>query len=207
MNGADDDGSGTVLALEIAEAFAKGRTSPKRSLIFVFHAAEEKGLYGAEYFADHPTVPRDSIVTQINMDQMGRGGAEDAPPAGTNAMVVLGARRLSAELGTIADEVNSRPAYGFTIDRSFDAPGDPSSGWCRSDHYMYARYGIPVLFFVSAVWYIDYHMVSDEPQYIDYPRLAKVGNYIHDVVAEVANLPHRPLLDHARPNPDAACVQ
>jgi Peptidase family M28 len=207
MNGADDDGSGTVVALEIAEAFAKGGVRPKRSLLFVFHAAEEKGLYGAEYFADHPTVSRDSIVAQINMDQMGRGGAEDAPPAGTNAMVLIGTRRLSTELGDLAESVNRKPEYGFKFDYSFDAPGDPSSGYCRSDHYMYARYGIPVLFFVSAVWYIDYHMVSDEPQYIDYPRLAKVGNYIKDVVGEVASLPHRPAIDKAKPDPNGVCRQ
>lgn len=207
MNGADDDGSGTVLALEIAEAFASAKVKPKRSLLFVWHAAEEKGLYGAEYFADHPTVPRDAIVAQVNMDQMGRGGPEDAPPGGENALVVLGVRRLSAELGAIAERVNARPAYGFRFDTSFDQPGDPSQGWCRSDHYMYARYGIPVLFFVSAVWYIDYHMVSDEPQYLDYPRMAKVGNFIKDVVGDVANLPHRPIVDHAKPDPDAVCKQ
>ena len=207
MNGADDDGSGTVLALEIAEAFAKAKVKPKRSLLFVFHAAEETGLFGADYFADHPTVPRDSIVAQINMDQMGRGGPEDAPPGGANSLVAIGARRLSAELGDIAERVNAQPQHSFKFDYSFDAPGDPSQGYCRSDHYMYARYGIPVLFFVSAVWYIDYHMVSDEPQYIDYPRMAKVGNYIKDVVGEVANLAHRPLVDKARGDPNAVCRQ
>lgn len=206
-NGADDDGSGSVLTLEIAEAFAKAKTRPARSLLFVWHTAEEQGLYGSQYFSDHPTVPRDSIVAQINMDQMGRGGAEDAPPDGVNSMVVLGARRLSSELGRIADSVNSGKLYQFHMDRSFDQPGDPSQGWCRSDHYMYARYGIPVLFFVSAVWYIDYHMVSDEPQYINYPRLAKVGNYIKDVVGRVANLPHRPILDGQKPDPQGSCVQ
>lgn len=207
MNGADDDGSGSVLAMEIAEAYAKSSVKPKRSLLFVWHAAEEKGLYGAEFFADHPTVPRDSIVAMINMDQMGRGGPEDEPPGGPNSLVVLGTRRLSSELGAIADDVNRRPSYQFRFDSTFDAPGDPSQGWCRSDHYMYARYSIPVLFFVSAVWYIDYHMVSDEPQYLNYPRMAKVGNYISDVVAAVANHPRRPALDHPRLDPEGVCRQ
>jgi len=72
---------------------------------------------------------------------------------------------------------------------------------------MYARYGIPVLFFVSAVWYIDYHMVSDEPQYVDYPRLAKVGNYIKDVIADVAGLSHRPAIDKSKPDPNGVCRQ
>jgi hypothetical protein len=207
MNGADDDGSGTVLSLEIGEAFASAGVRPRRSLLFVFHAAEEKGLYGAEFYTDHPTVPRDSIVTAINMDQMGRGGAEDDPPAGPNALEVFGIRRLSTELGTLAESVNARPGYGLHLDYAFDAPGDASQGWCRSDHYMYARYGIPVLFFVSAVWHIDYHMVSDEPQYLDYPRFAKIGNYIKDVVGAVANLDHRPVVDHPAPGPGTTCVQ
>jgi len=206
-NGADDDGSGTVMALEIAEAYAKAGVKPKRSLLFVWHAAEEVGLYGAEYFGDHPTVPRDSIVAQVNMDQMGRGGAEDAPPGGDNSLVLIGTRRLSTELGDLAEAVNRRPQYGFKFDYTFDAPGDPSSGYCRSDHYMYARHGIPVLFFVSAVWYIDYHMVSDEPQYLDYPRMARVGNYIKDVVGEIANLAHRPLVDKPKPDPNGVCRQ
>jgi hypothetical protein len=206
-NGADDDGSGTVMALEIAEAFALAKVKPRRSLLFVWHAAEEKGLYGAEYYGDHPTVPRDSIVAQVNMDQMGRGGAEDAPPGGVNALVMIGTRRLSTELGDLAEAVNRRPEHGFKLDYTFDAPNEPSQGYCRSDHYMYARYGIPVLFFVSAVWYIDYHMVSDEPQYLDYPRMAKVGNYIRDVVGEVANLPHRPVIDKQKPDPNGICRQ
>lgn len=206
-NGADDDGSGTVMALEIAEAFALAKVKPKRSLLFVWHAAEEMGLYGAEYFGDHPTVPRDSIVTQVNMDQMGRGGPEDAPPGGENAMVLIGTRRLSSELGDLAEAVNNRPGNGFKLDYTFDAPNEPSQGYCRSDHYMYARWGIPVLFFVSAVWYIDYHMVSDEPQYLHYPRMAKVGNYIHDVVGEVANLDHRPRIDQPKPEPNGICRQ
>jgi hypothetical protein len=206
-NGADDDGSGTVMALEIAEAYAKARVRPKRSLLFVWHAAEEVGLYGAEYFGDHPTVPRESIVAQVNMDQMGRGGPEDAPPGGENSLVLIGTRRLSTELGDLAEAVNRRSQYQFKLDYTFDAPGDPSSGYCRSDHYMYARYGIPVLFFVSAVWYIDYHMVSDEPQYLDYPRMAKVGNYIKDVVGEIADLARRPVVDKPRPDPNGVCRQ
>ena len=102
-NGADDDASGSVLELEIAEAFAKAPRKPKRSLLFVWHTAEEKGLFGAQYYSDHPTVPRDSIVAQINMDQMGRGDPVDKPPGGPNSLVVIGSRRLSTELGDLAE--------------------------------------------------------------------------------------------------------
>ncbi|MEO7457700.1 MAG: M28 family peptidase [Gemmatimonadaceae bacterium] len=206
FNGADDDGSGTVLGLELAEALTKGQR-PERSVLFVFHAAEEKGLYGAQYYSDHPTVPRDSMVALINMDQMGRGDPPDSSASGPNALVVLGVRRMSRQLGAIAESVNARPEYGFRFDMSFDEPGHPSQGWCRSDHYYYARYGVPVLFFVSDIWYQDYHMVSDEPQYVEYPRLAKVGQYILDVVRSVAKLPARPVLDQPKMNPYGDCRQ
>jgi Zn-dependent M28 family amino/carboxypeptidase len=204
---ADDDGSGSVLELEIAESFAKAARRPKRSLLFVWHTAEEKGLFGAQYFSDHPTVPRDSIVAQINMDQMGRGEPIDNPPGGANALVVIGSRRLSTELGDLAEKVNTKKEFGFRLDYAFDKDGDPTNAYCRSDHYMYARYGIPVVFFSAAAWHIDYHMVSDEPQYIAYDRTARIGRFVRDVVAATADLDHRPVVDKPKPNPDAVCKQ
>jgi hypothetical protein len=206
-NGADDDGSGAVIALEIAEQYARARQKPQRSLLFVWHTAEEKGLFGAQYFSDHPTVPRDSIIAQINMDQMGRGEAIDNPPGGDNALVVIGARRLSTELGDLAASVNARASHGFRFDYAFDQNGDPTNAYCRSDHYMYARYGIPVVFFSAAAWNIDYHMVSDEAQYIGYDRMTRIGRYISDMVGATANLDHRPFVDKPRPDPDAVCRQ
>ncbi|MEP6762727.1 MAG: M20/M25/M40 family metallo-hydrolase [Gemmatimonadaceae bacterium] len=206
-NGADDDGSGTVLGLEIAEAMIAKNARPKRSLLFVFHTAEEKGLYGAQYFSDHPTVVRDSIVAQINMDQMGRGDPIDKPAGGTNSIALIGSRRLSTELGDLAETVSNRPAYQFKLDYEFDRNGDPTQGYCRSDHYMYARYGIPVTFFSAAAWHIDYHMVSDEAQYIAYDRMTKIGNYIRDYIEAVANLGHRPLVDKPKPDPLGTCKQ
>jgi hypothetical protein len=206
-NGADDDGSGSVLALEIAEAFAKSAKKPKRSLLFVWHTAEEKGLYGAQYYADHPTVPRDSIVAQINMDQMGRGDPIDEPAGGENALVLIGSRRLSTELGDLAETVNKHPEHAFRFDYQFDKNGDPTNAYCRSDHYMYARYGIPIVFFSAAAWYIDYHMVSDEPQYIAYDRMTRVGRYIRDMVGATADLDHRPVVDKPKPDPEGLCRQ
>jgi hypothetical protein len=205
-NGADDDGSGAVIALELAEWFAKG-VRPKRSLLFVWHTAEEKGLYGAQYYSDHPTVPRDSIVAQVNMDQMGRGGPEDAPPGGADALVVIGSRRLSTELGDLAERVNARQAMPFHFDYRFDQNGDPTNAYCRSDHYMYARFGIPIVFFSAAAWHIDYHMVSDEPEYIDYPRMTRIATYIGDLTRTIADLDHRPVVDRPKPDPSGTCRQ
>jgi hypothetical protein len=206
-NGADDDGSGTALMLELAESFAGAAMKPRRSLLFVFHTAEEKGLYGAQYFTDHPPVPLASIVAQINMDQMGRGGPEDAPPGGPNSLVVIGSRRLSTELGDLAERVNSASARPFHFDYAFDRDGDPTQAYCRSDHYMYARYGIPIAFFSAAAWHRDYHMVSDEAQYVAYDRLESITRYVGDFALAIANLDHRPIVDKPKPDPSGTCVQ
>ncbi len=149
FNGADDDGSGTVAVLEIAENFAGTRVRPKRSLIFVWHTGEELGLFGSQYFTDHPTVPRDSIVAQLNMDMVGRGRAEDETLGGPAYLQLIGTRRLSTELGDLIETVNKARRQPFAFDYQFDASGHPEQYYCRSDHYMYARYGIPIAFFTT----------------------------------------------------------
>ncbi|HEX5819942.1 MAG TPA: M20/M25/M40 family metallo-hydrolase, partial [Gemmatimonadales bacterium] len=196
-NGADDDGSGTVAVLAVAEALAKAKVKPKRSILFVWHTGEEKGLWGSAYFTDHPTVPRDAIVAQLNMDMVGRGKASDstgAGPGGPNQLQLIGSRRLSTELGDLVEKVNTTGGHGFTFDYALDANGHPSNIYCRSDHYMYARYGIPVTFFTTGV-HQDYHMVTDEAEYIDYQKLTKVSRLIADITTQVANLDHAPVVD------------
>jgi hypothetical protein len=206
FNGADDDGSGSVSVLEIAELLAKGPERPKRSILFVWHTAEEKGLYGSQYFTDEPTVPRDSIATQINIDMIGRGDARDLPGGGPGYIQVIGSRRLSTELGDLVEAANTQGKHGFTFDYQFDADGHPQNYYCRSDHYMYARYGIPIVFFTTGS-HEDYHQVSDEPQYIDYDKLTRVAGLIADVALRVANLDHRVVVDKPKPDPHAPCKQ
>jgi len=206
FNGADDDGSGTVAVLEIAEAFAGTRARPKRSLIFVWHTGEELGLFGAQYFTDHPTVPRDSIVAQLNMDMVGRGRAEDEVLGGPAYLQLIGTRRLSTELGDMIETVNNARRQPFKFDYQFDATGHPEQYYCRSDHYMYARYGIPIAFFTTGS-HRDYHQVTDEPQYIDYDKLTNVSQFVHDVAVAVANLDHRVVVDKPKPDPRGNCVQ
>jgi len=203
-NGADDDGSGTVTVLEIAEALVAG-PRPARSILFVWHTAEEKGLWGSQWFTDHPTVPRDSIVAQLNMDMVGRGLPLDLAK-GPPILEVIGARRLSTELGDVIERVNAGRQHPVQFDWSFDANGHPLNRYCRSDHYMYARYGIPIAFF-SAGKHQDYHMVTDEPQYINYPHMAVLADFIKDVALGVANLDHRLVVDKPRPDPLAPCRQ
>jgi hypothetical protein len=204
-NGADDDGSGSVVLLEIAEAMMNG-SRPKRSTLFVWHASEEDGLLGSRYFVDHPTVPRDSIVAQLNTDMLGRGRASDHALGGPKYLRMIGSRRLSKELGDIVDRVNVQRNYNFDLDYSFDVPGHPMNSYCRSDHFNYARYGIPIAYMGTSTQ-ADYHMVSDEPQYIDYPGMARRANFMRDLALAVGNLDHRPVLDKERPDPRMPCRQ
>jgi hypothetical protein len=206
VNGADDDGSGSMALLEIAEALARRDARPKRSILFVWHTGEESGLQGSRWFTDNPTVPRDSIVAQINTDMIGRGGPEDEASRDPAYMQVIGSRRLSTELGDLAEAVNREGGHGFEFDYSYDADGHPDNFYCRSDHYMYARYGIPITFF-STGGHRDYHQVTDEIQYLDFDKYTRVTKFVGAVAERVANLGHRPMVDKPKPDPEAPCKQ
>jgi hypothetical protein len=205
-NGADDDGSGTVSVLEIAQALARAPTRPRRSILFVWHTAEEKGLLGSAYFTDHPTVTRDSIVAQLNMDMIGRGAADDWKGGGPRYLLLVGSRRLSTELGDLTEAVNNIEAEPLTFDYTLDANGHPENVYCRSDHYEYARYGIPIVFFTTGL-HQDYHQVTDEPQYIDYDHMVRVDRLVFDLALRVANLDHRVVVDKPKPDPHGVCKQ
>src|SRR5690242_18338640 len=206
VNGADDDGSGSMGLLEIAEAMSRGGARPKRSLLFVWHTGEESGLQGSQWFTDHPTVPRDSIVAQINIDMIARGDRTDAAAGGPGYLEVLGSRRLSTELGDLAEQVNRDGKFGFQFNYAFDANGHPDQYYCRSDHANYARYGIPIVFF-STGSHRDYHQVTDEAQFLDYDKYANVVRYADALTARVANLDHRDVVDKPKPDPRAPCKQ
>jgi hypothetical protein len=206
MNGADDDGSGTVTLMEIAEELAARERKPRRSILFVSHTAEEKGLYGSRWFTDHPTVPRDSIVAALNMDMVGRGRAEEVANGGPWSIQMIGSRRLSTQLGALIDSLNAGRPNPMQVDYSFDAPGHPLNRYCRSDHFMYARHGIPITYF-SLGYHVDYHQVGDEPQYIDYDHMSRVAAFVRDIAVAVADRERRLVVDQPRPNPNAPCRQ
>ena len=222
-NGADDDGSGTVSLLEIAEALARRRVAPKRSILFVWHTGEERGMLGSGYFMDHPPVPRDSIVAQLNIDMVGHGASTDVTGqtvasegqasgqplhGGERYVQIVGSRRLSTELGDLVEHVNRKPEHRFFLDYNLDAVGQQQGIYCRSDHWSYAKWGIPVTFFTTG-GHADYHQVTDEPQYIRYDHMAAVGSLMLDVALAVANLDHRVVVDHASsgPVPATSCRQ
>ena len=214
-NGADDDGSGSMTVLEIAEQFAKGPQKPKRSILFVWHTGEERGLWGASYFTAHPTVPRDSIVGQLNMDMVGRGGANDVTGedleqkllmGGEGYVQLIGSRRLSTEMGDLLEAVNNEKKLGLRFDYAMDANGHQQNIYCRSDHYEYAKFGIPITF-ISTGGHADYHQVTDEPQYIEYPHMALVAKFVFASAMRIANLDHRLVVDKPKPDPKGNCVQ
>ena len=211
-NGADDDGTGTVAILEIAEKMARSGVRPRRSILFVNHVGEEAGLLGSRWYSSHSTVPIDSIVAEIDQDMVGRGTASDFPRDGTGAgsdtyLEVVGAKRLSREFGDSLEAANARQPVPFVFDYRYDAPGHPLQYYCRADHYNYARYGIPAVAF-SRGEHLDYHQVTDEAQYISYPDLLRVTRMVYDGALVIANMSHRPRLDAPKQsNPNAPCRQ
>lgn len=186
-NGADDDGSGSMSLIEMAKR-AKAAPKTKRSLLFVWHTGEELGLFGSEWFTSHPTVPLDSIVAQLNIDMIGRNDPD--------SLYFIGPRSApngqSSVIGAIADSVNSALTRPFQINRDWDAPTHPEQLYYRSDHYNYAKHGIPIVFFTTGL-HADYHKVTDSPDKIDYDKLSRVATLILRIGTVVANSPTRPL--------------
>jgi hypothetical protein len=206
-NGADDDGSGTIALIEIAEALARGNVKPRRSILLVSHTAEEKGLRGSEWYTDHATVPIDSIVAEFDVDMIGRGAATDIEAGGPRYLEVVGLRRLSPEFGDWFEAVNAKEPTPFVFDYEYDAPGHPEQYYCRADHYSYARYGIPSVS-LSRGSHMDYHQLTDEPQYIDYPDYARLTQLVFDGAIFVANAAHPPKVSMPKPsNPHVPCRQ
>ena len=196
-NGADDDASGSMALLEIAEAMVVEGARPRRSVLFVWHTGEEDGLLGSQHFTENPTVPADSIVAQINVDMIGRGTAQDVRGGGPDYLIVVGHRRMSRDLGELVDAVNERQRRPFRFDLSWDSPDHPEGIYDRSDHANYAQIGIPVAFFFTGL-HADYHQVTDEPQYLDYPHYTRITQYLHDLVKTIGDREARVRVDAAR---------
>jgi hypothetical protein len=202
-NGADDDGSGTTALLAMAEALAKAPTRPKRSVLFVWHCGEEKGLWGSRYFTEYPTVPLNQVVAQINIDMIGRSKKEgDTNPrnselTGPDAVYLIGSTMMSTELGEIVNSVN-KSFLNITFDTRYDDPKDPNRFFFRSDHYMYARKGIPIIFFFDGV-HEDYHRAGDTADKIDYQKMEKITRTVYMTLWEIANRPTRLKVDKPVP--------
>jgi Zn-dependent M28 family amino/carboxypeptidase len=202
-NGADDDGSGTTALIGMAEALSHAKRRPKRSTLFVWHCGEEKGLWGSRYFNMEPTVPSDHIITQLNIDMIGRSrAADDTKPADKDLstpdeVYVIGSKMMSSQLGALSEKVNNG-YLKLHFNYRYDDPKDPNRFFFRSDHFNYAQKGIPIIFYFDGV-HEDYHQVSDEVQKIDFNKMEKVTRTVYETLWAVSNMPKRPVIDKKLP--------
>jgi len=204
FNGADDDGSGTVSVLAMAEAFVKGAQRPKRSMLFIWHAGEEKGLWGSDYFTDHSTVPMDKIITALNIDMIGRyqkPGDETHPRnkllPKPGEIFLIGSKLMSTELGEISEATN-KAFLNMQFNYKYDDPKDPEQYFYRSDHYNYARKGVPIIFYMDGD-HEDYHQVTDSIEKINFEAMEKTVRTIFATGWALANRATRPVVDKPLP--------
>ena len=196
FNGADDDGSGTVGVLEIAEAFNKAVEAgyrPQRSIVFLHVTGEEKGLYGSRYYAENPIFPIENTVADLNIDMIGR--VDDAHKDNENYVYLIGSDKLSTQLDSISTAVNNK-YMNIDLDYTYNDENDPNRFYYRSDHYNFAKQGVPIIFYFNGT-HEDYHRVSDTPDKINYPMLAKRAQLVFLTAWEVANREDRIIVDKA----------
>lgn len=187
--GADDDGSGTVSVLEIAEAFAKAKAAgkgPRRNILFMTVSGEEKGLWGSEYFSNHPTIPLDKVTADLNIDMIGRIDTERTSGDTTNYIYVVGDDKLSTELKPISEGVNKQFTK-LVLDYKFNDPKDTERIYYRSDHYNFASKGVPIIFYYDGMLLADYHKPTDTPDKINYVLMAKRAQLVFHTAWEMAN--------------------
>jgi hypothetical protein len=194
-NGADDDGSGTVALMGLARAFAEGR-HPKRSLLFVWHAGEESGLYGSRYFVEYPTVAIEKVVAQLNIDMVGRNRDDKASEA--NTVYLVGSDRISTELHEVSRDANRGLSPPLTLDYEMNDRADLEQVYYRSDHYSYAAKGIPIIFFTTGL-HSDYHANTDEVSKIQFAKMTRVVHLVYETGLRLANLDHAPVRDNLGP--------
>lgn len=196
-NGADDDGSGTTGVMAIAKAYAKAKKKgkgPRRSILFLAVTGEEKGLLGSEWYSEHPVYPLGNTVANLNIDMIGRIGTDyKGNIDSANYCYLIGSDKLSTDLHRISEEANSRYT-NLKIDYKFNDPNDPERIYYRSDHYNFAKHGIPIIFYFNGV-HEDYHKPSDEVSKINFPLLAKRAQLVYYTSWELANRDKRPVVD------------
>ena len=192
-NGADDDGSGTVAVMEIAEAFQQAKKAgkgPKRSILFLHVTGEEHGLLGSKYYSENPVFDLKNTVANLNIDMIGRSDKENE---GKNYVYVIGSDMLSTELKKINVAAN-KATQNLELNYKYDDPNDPMRLYYRSDHYNFAKHGIPVAFFFDGI-HEDYHQPTDDPEKIDYPLLQKRAQLVFATAWELANRKERIVVD------------
>ncbi len=196
-NGADDDGSGTVSLLEMAEAFGKAKAEghgPRRSILFLNVTGEEKGLFGSEYYSEHPLLPLENTIANLNIDMIGRVDKEHANDS--KYVYLIGSDKLSSELHAISEAANAKH-IGYKLDYTFNDPKDPNRFYYRSDHYNFARKGIPVIFYFTGV-HEDYHRPGDDVEKIMFDKQAPIVKLVFYTAWELANRDARIVVDSSK---------
>ncbi|MEZ4702799.1 MAG: M28 family peptidase [Rhodothermales bacterium] len=195
-NGADDDGSGTVAVLEMAEAFKLAQRDghgPRRSILFLNVAGEEKGLLGSAYYSDSdPLVPIENTVTDLNIDMIGRFDPTH-PAKSENYVYIIGSNLISQELHDINARVNQLTGTHLELDERYNSKDDPNQFYRRSDHWNFGKHSIPFIFFFTGT-HEDYHGVGDEPDKIEYERMARITRLVFATAWQVANQDERPVV-------------
>jgi hypothetical protein len=186
--GADDDGSGTVSLLELASAFSNAKAAgkgPRRSLLFLANSGEEKGLWGSEYYSDHPLYPLEKTTADLNIDMIGRKDPYRKQGDSNNYVYIVGDDKLSTDLHTISVAMNKKYT-GLELDYKFNDPKDPLRIYYRSDHFNFARKGVPIIFYFDGI-HADYHMPTDTPDKINYDLMVKRAQLVFYTAWEMAN--------------------
>ncbi|WCT12131.1 M28 family peptidase [Mucilaginibacter jinjuensis] len=196
-NGADDDGSGTTGILEIATAFTQAKKQghgPRRSILFLGNVGEEKGLLGSEYYTDHPVIPLERTIADLNIDMIGRTGYEHQGKAdSSNYVYVIGSAMLSTTLHKVNEDANTNYT-NLVLDYKYDDPNDPNRFYYRSDHYNFAKHGVPIIFYFDGE-HQDYHKPGDEVSKINFPMLVKRAQLVFYTGWDLANRDKRPVVD------------
>ncbi|KXX67284.1 M28 family peptidase [Flammeovirga sp. SJP92] len=194
-NGADDDGSGTTGLLEIINAFSQAKkegNGPRRSILFMTVTGEEKGLLGSEYYSDHPIFPLEKTIADLNIDMIGRG--DEAHSENPDFVYVIGADMLSSELHELHEQVAKKYVPELDLDYTYNAKDDPNRYYYRSDHYNFAKHGIPVIFYFNGT-HEDYHQPTDTVDKITFGPMAKRAKLVFSTAWELANRDKAPIVD------------
>jgi len=193
-NGADDDGSGTVALLEIADAFqqaVKEGNGPKRSILFLHVTGEEKGLYGSKFYTQYPVYSLANTIANLNIDMIGR--VDDAHLEDPNYVYLIGSDKLSTDLHNISAAINEKYSK-INLDYRYNVENEPNRFYYRSDHYNFAKNNVPVIFYFNGV-HADYHRITDTPDKINYEMLEKRTQLIFATAWELLNRKDRPVVD------------
>ena len=203
-NGADDDGSGTVALLEIAEAFKKAADKgkgPKRSIVFLHVTGEEKGLLGSAYYADNPIYPLENTVVNLNVDMIGRIDPSRREK-NRDYIYLIGSDHDSVDLHKLSEQTNAE-SVNMTLDYRFNDKNDPNRFYYRSDHYNFAKNGIPIIFYFTGT-HADYHKITDTPDKIEYDLLEMRSRLIFYTAWNIANRDKRLVVD---PKPEKVAFE